>query len=474
VRPELIVVSRYKREKEAFVSDLEGTSMSEIYLTLIVFPLGVLASNVVGRVLLGTRKALIWRYIIEFFMVVVPCLVVMTFTEYTQMVVLLLVQTTLIFGAISALSSRISKSELILDRNVMLENSDRMVHISGLRSGLLLLTCIAILAVDFKIFPRRFAKTETYGTGLMDVGVGGFVVANAVVFGARARKHKGFDLFSCLSNITPLICLGFYRLALVKGIEYQEHVSEYGVHWNFFFTLAFVLVGIEFIFSCGITRVIPCPGLLGATVIIFFQLALHLGLESWILNAPRVNFLTANKEGITTLPGYIGLHLVGVWLGGLQVPQGLRCATRFNWNWYIVKQWAVFVGLWMFTIWSNEHIAPVSRRLVNLTYIVWVVSIAQLMMVLLLSSQILLPEYTSICSVPLLVDSLNGNALLVFLLGNLLTGLCNQAIKTLHVPAAAAFQVLLAYCLVLTAIPAYLHARGLRLRLKPATAVNKP
>ena len=45
---------------------------------------------------------------------------------------------------------------------------------------------VAILSrlILLQVFPRRFAKAEHYGTGVMDVGVGSFVVQDAL-FSAR-------------------------------------------------------------------------------------------------------------------------------------------------------------------------------------------------------------------------------------------------------------------------------------------------
>ncbi|KAG8122659.1 putative Phosphatidylinositol-glycan biosynthesis class W protein [Naja naja] len=48
--------------------------------------------------------------------------------------------------------------------------------ITSLRVFINLWTSINILAVDFPQYPRRYAKTESYGTGVMDLGVGIFVL----------------------------------------------------------------------------------------------------------------------------------------------------------------------------------------------------------------------------------------------------------------------------------------------------------
>ena len=47
----------------------------------------------------------------------------------------------------------------------------RVPFLSVSRCYNIILSCVAILAVDFNVFPRRFAKTETFGQGLMDTGI---------------------------------------------------------------------------------------------------------------------------------------------------------------------------------------------------------------------------------------------------------------------------------------------------------------
>jgi phosphatidylinositol glycan class W len=60
--------------------------------------------------------------------------------------------------------------------------------ISSFQTMTYALTTAAILAVDFKIMPRKVAKTENYGISGMDYGVGMFVLCHA--FKAVRRRFK--------------------------------------------------------------------------------------------------------------------------------------------------------------------------------------------------------------------------------------------------------------------------------------------
>jgi len=76
-------------------------------------------------------------------------------------------------------------------------------------------TVLCILAVDFQLFPRRFAKTKKYGCSLMDIGTAGFIFSNGIV--APESKNRAADLKKSLKGCIPLVVLGIVRLITVKG-----------------------------------------------------------------------------------------------------------------------------------------------------------------------------------------------------------------------------------------------------------------
>lgn len=135
----------------------------------------------------------------------------------------------------------------------------RSPQISTSRVWTNVFTVIAILAVDFNIFPRRFAKTETYGISLMDVGVGCFILCHGVVGPETRQSHPPqfnikpyiYSVVHCIKTLSPCLVLGVVRLLTVKATDYQQHVTEYGVHWNFFFTIAAVKVHVHVCRLCS-------------------------------------------------------------------------------------------------------------------------------------------------------------------------------------------------------------------------------
>ncbi|KAL9663582.1 hypothetical protein QQ045_018971 [Rhodiola kirilowii] len=162
-----------KRLKEEFVSNLTGSSMLEIVALSTIVPVLMLLPHTLR--LPGIAG---WTY---------------------EAAVLLLLSLLLSFKR--------SKQER--------PNSLRQ-SISSYRVAMMVVTCLCILAVDFNIFPRRYAKTETYGSSLMNLGVGSFVLANALV-SREARNMATSNWKTAITSTSPLVILGIVRLVSTMG-----------------------------------------------------------------------------------------------------------------------------------------------------------------------------------------------------------------------------------------------------------------
>lgn len=217
-----------KRLKEEFVSNLTGTSMTELFLlittlSMLLFLRSVYSSSkketlskkddnvnaVVCKKNMGSHLASATLDVLCIVFPVILCLTILADWTYTNAVGMTLLVTFFILARRSGFS--VSQEEGVRSLRT---------NISAYRVAMNFLTCICILAVDFKIFPRRYAKTETYGTGLMDIGVGSFIVANALV-SRQARGIAKTNLRNAISSTCPLIVLGFARIFFTSSVDYQ-------------------------------------------------------------------------------------------------------------------------------------------------------------------------------------------------------------------------------------------------------------
>ena len=374
-------------------------------------------------------------------------------------------------------------------------------YLTAYRGAMMIVTCHAILAVDFRVFPRRFAKVETWGTSVMDMGVGSFVYSAGLVTAKSYIKDKRGELtamskkslmqivLAAVRSALPLFVLGVVRLVSVKNLKYAEHVTEYGIHWNFFFTLALLPLALLFLQPLFSSLPGPVHGYVGLSLALAYELVLQTtSLKAWALTAPRENLLAKNREGAVSWVGYLAIFLLGMETGGAVLPRapsrngvlsrihhGLGLAkdvassrgSRAQLLIALALSSALYVGLLLpffypalFPVLS----IPVSRRLANAPYVLWVAAFntTQVLLFALVETVVFPNVYlastadaekraTKQATSRILAD-FNAGGLLLFLAANLGTGAVNLSIKTLDVPNAAAVGVLIAYMAVLTAL----------------------
>lgn len=211
--------------------------------------------------------------------------------------------------------------------------------------------------------------------------MGSFVFSSGIV-ASRAyltdKKNESIikSMMKSIRSAFPILVLGFARLVLTKGVNYQEHNSEYGLHWNFFFTLGFLPPFVTLVGTCR--RFVPFS-VLGMLVSVIYQVVLCHGLQDWILNAPRVGLVSANKEGIFSFFGYLGIFLMGLECGLTMFQKDISSSKVSRWfgvqnksdiqqlsiqlSMYSALMWVLF-GLWV-ELYPGYY---VSRRMVKFNF----------------------------------------------------------------------------------------------------------
>ncbi|KAI2498068.1 GWT1 [Fragilaria crotonensis] len=410
-----------KEQKEAFVTGHNGTSPGELLVVCLSAPLGVWLYQLLQP------KSRAGACALEAVVLLFPMALCQTRLLYPWGLGLLC-----LFSMVGFVTTLIKTKSFENDDHQVdapTKTTTKLAFISSYRASVMYLTFVAILAVDFHVFPRRFAKTEVFGYGLMDVGAGSFVVAAGLV-SPRARgvpwKNKG-----AVIRMVPLLALGMVRYLTTKGLDYQEHVSEYGVHWNFFFTLAML---------SPVSAITPSRWDVPLGLMAFYQFFLtKKGLQEYVEGAPRscadsesvlCNVFAANREGILGVVGYLVLFLGAEFLGKVCVwnQDGKRTgrlvmASVALWT---LHQIMVVVGI------------RASRRSTNATFCVWTLAHNITVLTLLCIASVK-------NEVPPIFNAVNRNGLTVFVVANLLTGLVNLSMNTLAASDHTALLVVFLY-----------------------------
>ncbi|KCV67505.1 hypothetical protein H696_06025 [Fonticula alba] len=361
-------------------------------------------------------------------------------------------------------------------------NHPRKLALSHLRAGLLLSTCIAILAVDYAIFPRSFAKTENYGISVMDAGVGCFVFIGAVSSARWARLDQEHDapagvplarrlgdLLRAVWSAWPLLLLGFGRLLAVRSTGYQEHASEYGRHWNFFFTLGAVPALVTL--ATAVCRPGRFVWLLAGLLPVWqwlltgspgpaAELAITGGLPApeWV---PWV--VGQNREGLVSLAGYLAMALAGARAAvALFTPRPSVAA----WRRVALDLLGASALCWAGYFLLSEVLGlDPSRRVANPAYALWIVAAMLLAVGALLLAETVLPAPGGSTAGGPLARALTRNQLALFLAANVSTGLVNLTTRTLDASPAVGRLAMLAYTAWLLGL-AVLLDRGLDVTLR--------
>lgn len=445
-----------EEEKNMNVDDFmksNGTTPLETLSLIIPSILGVYMSTTLVSILKikGT-----WQFITEFITLLVP--MVLNITIFSPYIKGHIIVTFILYMSLLVLAWQQSRQS---KQKVCKTEEKRIPFITNARATINIISVIAILAVDFRIFPRRFAKTSTFGYSLMDLGVGLYIFANSIVSPECLNRKDSYN--KIVKSCIPLFILGLLRLLFTKSLDYQVPTTEYGVHWNFFFTLLLTKCISSLIIR---TAHVKQMGIFSILILIVHEFLLQIYFQDIVMNnEPRTNFFLANKEGISSVLGYVSLYLFAVYFGHI-LKEEVFGSTRVYANIRMFITYLSIIGILSF--FCNMKFGT-SRRLTNMAYCFWVIFVGILAAFIFYLGELLqkfsFGKQYSFIRCPYIYEAVNFNSLVFFLLGNVFTGMINFIFVTRNIEDSIALIILLLYISILAIIMCILYTNKVKLKV---------
>jgi len=163
-------------------------------------------------------------------------------------------------------------------------------------------------------------------------------------------------------------------------------------------------------------------------------------LQEFVATAPRMSFISQNKEGIISLVGFSSLYLISIQIGNF------LHKLRQQKEWLVVSGLfgVASVVLWICAIGLEYYFGLVpSGKTANFPFILYSLVFTLQPLSLMIGIDSLIFPLPSVF-LDMLTNQRNSQ-LILFLIANVLTGVINLSIKTLYTPDPIAFIIISIY-----------------------------
>ncbi|XP_052852484.1 uncharacterized protein LOC128262340 [Drosophila gunungcola] len=417
---------------------------------------------VLCRLFCGHLSPKCWRrFLLEFLLIGLPTVILVTVGSAYNYTYSLLVSIAIVGYIYGNVAPNPTHHEYEIGKRPIVFTLLRATAYSG--------TCAAILAVDFPSYPTAYRKSRTFGASAMDMGIGLFVVTMGLV---SHRTRNTADLRKLPRSVVPLLVLGLARTIVITSIDYHQDESEYGKHLNAFFILGLTkLMG-----SLYSARVHSDDQLLALALGLLFlhELLLQSGLGEFVMSSsPHEGFLSANREGLSSLHGCVALYLLSIYFARWYTAQDHLSYQQFTIK---LKKMLLAAILCWILVFISAYLTGIARVTFNFGYVTWISAVClSLVLIYAYFFELKLVNTDQSknksagdseqkgLSLPSFVESLNMNGLTHFMLSNFLTGMVNMTLNPDKRGNLESVVILCIYMFVCAGVVFVMMRKGIRI-----------